>query len=124
MDVSVHTYPSGERTVVEVGGEIDVYTAPVLRERLAALHEAGARHLIVDLRAVRFMDSTGLGVLVGALKRVRLSSGSLLLVIDSERVFKVFKITALTQLFDIHSTLASALAVPVPSPASPSSPSA
>lgn len=124
MDVSVHTYPSGERTVVEVGGEIDVYTAPVLRERLAALHEAGARHLIVDLRAVRFMDSTGLGVLVGALKRVRLSSGSLLLVIDSERVFKVFKITALTQLFDIHSTLASALAVPVPAPASPSSPSA
>lgn len=124
MDVSVHTYPSGERTVVEVGGEIDVYTAPVLRERLAALHEAGARHLIVDLRAVRFMDSTGLGVLVGALKRVRLSSGSLLLVIDSERVLKVFKITALTQLFDIHSSLVSALAVPVPSPASPSSPSA
>ena len=85
MDVSVHTYPSGERTVVEVGGEIDVYTAPVLRERLAALHESGTRHLVVDLRAVRFMDSTGLGVLVGVLKRVRLSGGSLILVIDSER---------------------------------------
>lgn len=124
MDVSVHTYLSGERTVVEVGGEIDVYTAPVLRERLATLHEAGRHHLVVDLRAVRFMDSTGLGVLVGVLKRVRLSGGSLALVIDSERVLKVFRITALTQIFDIHSTLAAALAVPLPSPASPSSPSA
>ncbi|MDQ2624116.1 MAG: STAS domain-containing protein [Actinomycetota bacterium] len=122
MDVSVHTYLSGGRSVVEVGGEIDVYTAPVLRERLAALHEAGQQHLVVDLRAVRFMDSTGLGVLVGVLKRVRLAGGSLLLVIDSERVLKVFRITALTQLFEIHSTLAEALAVPVPQPATPSSP--
>ena len=122
MDVSVHTYQDGARAVVEVGGEIDVYTAPVLRERLASLHEGGHRHLVVDLRAVRFMDSTGLGVLVGVLKRVRLAGGCLLLVIDSERILKVFRITALTQIFDIHATLDSALAVPVPTGATPSSP--
>ena len=124
MDVSVHTYEHGGRTVVEVGGEIDVYTAPVMRERLVALHEAGKYHLVVDLRAVRFMDSTGLGVLVGVLKRVRLAAGSLLLVIDSERILKVFHITALTQLFEIYRTLPEALAVPLPPPATPASPSA
>ncbi len=122
MDVSVHTYEKGGRAVVEVGGEIDVYTAPVLRERLAALHEAGRHDLLVDLRAVRFMDSTGLGVLVGVLKRVRLAGGSLALVIDNERVLKVFRITALTQIFEIHTTLAEALAVPLPPPVTPSSP--
>jgi len=123
MDVSVHTYEKGGRSVVEVGGEIDVYTAPVLRERLAALHEAGHHDIVVDLRAVRFMDSTGLGVLVGVLKRVRLAGGSLALVIDDERILKVFRITALTQIFEIHATLPQALATPLPPAATPSSPS-
>jgi len=110
MDVSVHSFEEGGRTVVQVGGEIDVYTAPVLRERLAALHESGQHDLVVDLRAVRFMDSTGLGVLVGVLKRVRLAGGSLSLVIDSERILKVFRITALTQIFDIFDSVGDALA--------------
>lgn len=110
MDVSVHSFEEGGRTVVQVGGEIDVYTAPVLRERLAALHESGQHDLVVDLRAVRFMDSTGLGVLVGVLKRVRLARGSLSLVIDSERILKVFRITALTQIFDIFGSVGDALA--------------
>ena len=110
MDVSVHSFEEGGRTVVQVGGEIDVYTAPVLRERLAALHEKGRHELVIDLRAVRFMDSTGLGVLVGVLKRVRLAGGSIALVIDSERVLKVFRITALTQIFDIFETVGEAIA--------------
>jgi len=121
MDVSVHTYRSGEHVVVEVGGEIDVYTAPVLRERLAELGEAGEAHLVVDLRAVRFLDSTALGVLVGTLKRVRLAGGTLRLVVDSERVLKVFRLTALTQLFEIHRSLPQALAAPLPPPSAPSS---
>src|SRR5690606_26845908 len=120
MDVSVHSFEEGGRTVVQVGGEIDVYTAPVLRERLAALHEKGRHELVIDLRAVRFMDSTGLGVLVGVLKRVRLAGGSLALVIDSERVLKVFHITALTQIFEIHPSLPHALAAaPTPPPDEP-----
>src|SRR5690606_31807977 len=89
-----------------------------------ALHEAGKHDLVVDLRAVRFMDSTGLGVLVGVLKRVRLAGGSLSLVIDSERILKVFRITALTQIFDIFDSVGDALtATPSePEAASPADP--
>lgn len=110
MDVSVESRQVGDRTVVEVGGEIDVYTAPLLRENLADLIAADHTDLMVDLRAVRFMDSTGLGVLVGALKKVRSLGGNLELVIDRENVLKVFRITGLTQVFTIHETLDASLA--------------
>src|SRR5690606_4095310 len=71
VDLSLSTHTRGEYTVVEVGGEIDVYTAPRLREQLVQLSEDGYHHLIIDMEAVDFLDSTGLGVLVGGLKRVR-----------------------------------------------------
>ncbi len=110
MDVSVTSRESGDRTVVEVRGEIDVYTAPVLREELTSLVDAQRTNLVVDLTQVSFMDSTGLGVLVGGLKKVRTLGGDLSLVIDQETILKVFRITALTQVFSIHSTLEDALA--------------
>ena len=110
MEVSVTSRQSGDRTVVRVAGEIDVYTAPALREELAAQLDAGRTDLVVDLADVSFMDSTGLGVLVGALKRVRTTGGDLRLVIDQEKVLKVFRITALTQVFEIHASLDEALA--------------
>ena len=110
MEVSVTSRRVGDRTVLNVVGEIDVYTAPELREELAVLQEAGPVHLVVDLTGVPFMDSTGLGVLVGALKRARTTGRDLRLVIDQEKVLKVFRITALTQVFQIHATLDEALA--------------
>ena len=110
MDVSVTSKDVGDQTVVDVSGEIDVYTASVLREQLANLVDSGRTDLVVDLTAVKFMDSTGLGVLVGVLKKVRGHDGRLQLVIDSERLLKVFRITALTQVFTIHETLDDALA--------------
>lgn len=109
MDVSVTSRASGDRTVVDVTGEIDVYTAPVLREELASLIDAENTDILVNLTGVRFMDSTGLGVLVGALKKVRTVGGDLQLVIDQEKILKVFRITALTQVFTIHSSLDEAL---------------
>ncbi|CAO0837571.1 Anti-sigma factor antagonist OS=Streptomyces microflavus OX=1919 GN=rsbV_1 PE=3 SV=1 [Streptomyces microflavus] len=70
MDLSLSTRnvsgPGGDRTVVEVGGEIDVYTAPKLREQLVELVNDGSYHLVVDMEGVDFLDSTGLGVLVAA----------------------------------------------------------
>lgn len=111
MDVSVTSRANGDRTVVAVTGEIDVYTAPVLREELASLIDSQHTDLVVDLTAVRFMDSTGLGVLVGALKKVRTLGGELQLVIDQDKILKVFRITALTQVFTIHSSLDEALQV-------------
>ncbi|AYY11743.1 anti-sigma factor antagonist [Actinobacteria bacterium YIM 96077] len=113
MDLSLSTRvesgPAGDSTVVEAAGEIDVYTAPKLRERLVDIVDAGQYHLIVDVRGVEFLDSTGLGVLVGGLKRVRQHDGSLRLVCTQERILKIFRITGLTKVFTIHDTVEDAL---------------
>ena len=110
MDVSVVSRTVDGRTIVDVTGEVDVYTAPTLREKLSSLVDAGHIDLVVNLTEVRFMDSTGLGLLVGVLKRLRGLDGRLQLVIDSERLLKVFRITALTQVFTIVETVDEALA--------------
>ena len=110
MDLSLSTRTEGDRTIVEVGGEIDVYTAPRLREQLVDLVADGKYHLVVDMERVDFLDSTGLGVLVGGLKRVRAHDGSLRLVCTQERILKVFRITELTKVFRIHGSVPEALA--------------
>ena len=105
MDLSLVTRTQGERTVVEVGGEIDVYTAPQLRERVVELVADGQVDLVLDLSGVEFLDSTGLGVLVGALNRVRAQDGSLALVLTQERILKIFEITGLRKVFPIFPTV-------------------
>ncbi|NED58366.1 STAS domain-containing protein, partial [Micromonospora aurantiaca] len=62
----------------------------------------------VDMEKVEFLDSTGLGVLVGGLKRVRAHDGSLELVCTQERILKIFRITGLTKVFGIHDSIADA----------------
>ena len=109
MDVRVTSRDVGPQTVVAVEGEIDVSSVDGLRDRLAELLDRDRTDLVIDLRAVRFMDSTGLGLLVGTLKKVRLAGGQLQLVIDSERLLKVFRITALLQVFTVHDTVEAAL---------------
>lgn len=110
VDLSLTARAEGGRTVIEVAGEIDVYTAPKLREKIAALVDDGVVHLVVDLERVEFLDSTGLGVLVGGLKRVRTHDGSLSLVCTQERLLKIFRITGLAKVFVIHDTAEAALA--------------
>lgn len=102
MDLSMDSSAAGERMVISVGGEIDVYTAPKLRDGLVELINSGHYHLVIDLEAVDFLDSTGLGVLVGALKRVRSHQGSLSLVCTQERLLKIFRITGLAKVFPIY----------------------
>jgi len=109
VDLSLSTRTEGDRTIVEVGGEIDVYTAPRLREQLVDLVADGKYHLVVDMERVDFLDSTGLGVLVGGLKRVRAHDGSLRLVCTQERMLKIFRITGLTKVFPIHSSVEEAV---------------
>lgn len=96
--------------VLRVAGEIDVYTAPELREKLIALLDKGALHVILDLREVEFLDSTGLGTLVGALKRQRWRDGSLRLVIGSDQIIRIFRITGLVEVFPIHPTVPQSIA--------------
>jgi anti-sigma B factor antagonist len=95
--------------IVEVEGEIDVYTAPRLRELLIELVNTGFYQLVVNMEKVEFLDSTGLGVLVGGLKRVRAHDGSLDLVCTQERILKIFRITGLTKVFGIHDNVDEAI---------------
>jgi anti-sigma B factor antagonist len=87
-----------------------VYTAPQLRERVIQLLADGAIHLIADLRDVDFLDSTGLGALVGSLRRVRTHDGSLLLVASSARIREIFTITGLINAFALYPSIPQAIA--------------
>ena len=91
-------------TVLEVGGEVDAYTAPQLSDALAGLIDAGAGRVLVDLGGVDFMDSTGLGALVVALKRLREVEGEMRLTNARTNVAKVFEITGITQVFGLSSS--------------------
>jgi anti-sigma B factor antagonist len=116
LTLNVHSEPPGF-TVIEVGGEIDVYTAPKLRERLVGLVESGSYQLIVDMESVEFLDSTGLGVLVGGLKRVRAHEGWIDLVCTQSRILRIFRITGLNRVFDIYDTVPEAVAARATPPA-------
>jgi anti-sigma B factor antagonist len=118
MDLTLNVYSdSPEATVVAVGGEIDVYSAPKLREKLISLVEAGSYHLIIDMEAVEFLDSTGLGVLVGGLKRVRAHDGWIDLVCTQGRILRIFRITGLSRVFNIYDSVVDAIAAHTAPPA-------
>jgi anti-sigma B factor antagonist len=110
MELGLHVDESHPPyTVLAVAGEIDVATAPSLRARLVELVGQGKVKLIVDLEKVDFLDSTGLGVLISVVKRVRSEAGDLALVCTREQILTVLEITGLTTVFAIHKTLSEAL---------------
>ena len=110
MNLKLGHYNKDGIEVIDVGGEIDIYTAPRLRELLIDLVSKANYQLIVNLERVEFLDSTGLGVLVGGLKRVRAHDGSLDLVCTQERILKIFRVTGLAKVFGIHETVDQAIA--------------
>ena len=95
--------------VIELGGEVDLYTAPEFKERMVELIESGKKQIVVDLSKATFIDSTTLGVLVGGVKRLRPAGGSLALVCTDENITKIFEITGLDRVFPIHSSREEAL---------------
>jgi anti-sigma B factor antagonist len=98
--------------VLSVGGEVDLASVPRLRDRLVRLTtEHPGRPAIVDLDGVTFVDSAGLGVLVGGQRRARAHGGELHLVISQPRLLDVFTSTHLDAVFPIHATLSEALGV-------------
>jgi anti-sigma B factor antagonist len=109
VDLKLDHHSKDGIEVVDVEGEIDVYTAPRLRELLIELVNIGHYQLVVNMEKVEFLDSTGLGVLVGGLKRVRAHDGSLDLVCTQERILKIFRITGLTKVFGIHDAVDEAI---------------
>ncbi len=98
-----------ETHVIELGGEVDLYTAPEFKERLVELIESGKSKIVVDLSEATFIDSTTLGVLVGGVKRLRPAGGSLALVCSDQNITKIFEITGLDRVFPIYDARAEAL---------------
>ena len=103
--------PDGDCAVLRITGDLDAYTAPFLRDRMRDLTAVGVRHVIADLRQVDFLDSTGLGVLVGGLKRFREHGGSLAPVATKSSILKIFQITGLTGVLPPRSSVADAIDV-------------
>ena len=102
--------PRPGTVVLHVHGEADLHVAPELRDRIAEAIGDGADELVLDLTETTFIDSTTLGVLLGAMKRLRGESGHLRLVVDRPDVRRIFEITMLVGLFPLYSTLGEALA--------------
>jgi len=105
MDLSIDIVKRDATIILNVAGEVDVFTAPKLREQLIALVDQGERNIIVELEGVDFLDSTGLGVLVAGLKRVKTHEGTLSIVCTKDRILKIFRITGLTKVFPIHASV-------------------
>ena len=102
IDFSIEDRRMGADThVVAVSGEIDLFTAPDFKQHVSAPIDAGVSRVIVDLRSTTFIDSSSLGVLIGAHRRLKLRGGSLTIVCDNDTITKTFRITGLDGVFTV-----------------------
>lgn len=108
MELDIKSERADDVCVVLLEGEIDVYTAPRLKEELVAVVEAGCPNVVVDMEKVGFIDSSGLGVLVSALRRARERDGVVRIVCTRDNILKIFRITGLDKVFPIYAELADA----------------
>lgn len=105
MNLSVRINEDSNLKVLEVSGEIDAYTAPELKESLMPLVKESGKQIEVDLEDVQYMDSTGLGVFVSALKASKESGSHFTLKNVQERVCRIFEITGLSEIIDIKAAI-------------------
>lgn len=105
MELEVSSRDVGEHTVIKLRGEVDIYTAPSLREVIVDNVDNGRYKIAIDLEDVDFLDSTGLGVLVGGLKRVKQHDGELGIICNQEKILRIFKITGLTKIFRMYTSV-------------------
>lgn len=108
--LDIHEVSDQGVPVLAMRGEIDLSSAPRLREALLRLQTGEPSVVVLDLSEVTFLDSTGLGILIGALKRIQTAGGELRLVINRPNLLKVFEITGLTSLFTLCQSRAEACA--------------
>ncbi|MFF5208556.1 STAS domain-containing protein [Streptosporangium sp. NPDC000396] len=106
MELKVSTRSHAGHTVMAIVGEIDLYTAPGLQSEFARLlQESPATHVVIDLSGVEFCDSTGMNVLLSALKRLRERGGTLELAAPRPAVRKILQVTGLDSVFTVHESL-------------------
>jgi anti-sigma B factor antagonist len=103
MELDIKSQRQGDACTLVLDGEVDVYTAPRLKEELVSLIQGGCTHVVVDLEKVAFIDSSGLGALVSALRRAREKDGTVRIVCTRESILKIFRITGLDKVFPIFS---------------------
>lgn len=103
MELDIKTEQSGDVCSVVLDGEVDVYTAPKLKDALVTAIEGGCSNVIINLEQVGFIDSSGLGVLVSALRRARERGGAVRVVCTRDNILKIFRITGLDKVFPIFS---------------------
>ena len=97
--------------VVAPAGELDLYTCPEFKEELLRVIATGARHVVVDLSLTTFVDSTALGVLLRGEEHLKPANGRLSVLCPDEKILRVFEVTGLDQVFEIHGSRADALGV-------------
>lgn len=106
----VSTRSAGQAAVVDIAGEVDMFTSPDLRRELSRLTGDSVPRVIVNLEEVSFMDSSGIATLVQTLKEMRPFGGKLILAAPGETVLRVLKLSNLTSLFEIHGSVEEAAA--------------
>jgi anti-sigma B factor antagonist len=111
MELDLRVHHHDDRAVVHVGGEVDLATCPQLRDVLAELVDGGVYHLLVDLKQVSFLDSSGISALIGVLRRVRERGGSVGLIAPRPQVRRVLELTGVATLLAIYPTLDEAVPV-------------
>jgi anti-sigma B factor antagonist len=99
----------GKAHVVAVSGEVDLFTAPEFKQRVTAPIAAGVDQVIVDLTQTTFIDSSSLGVLIGAHRRLQERGGRLVVACDTDAIVKTFRITGLDGVFTIVDSVEAAL---------------
>jgi anti-sigma B factor antagonist len=110
MNFSVTDQDIDERTqLIELSGEVDLYSAPEFKELVTRAIDRGKRRLVVDMTGATFIDSTTLGVLMSGAKRLNPDGGAVELVCADERILKTFRITGLDRVFRIYDTRVAAL---------------
>lgn len=109
MDLVIERRTEGSWTIMSIDGEIDLLTAPTLRDRLMKPIDEGVTQLVVDMSNVSFLDSSGLGVLVAAHKRLRERDGRLVIVATARPVLSVLNLTGLDKVFEVHGAINDAL---------------
>ena len=106
--------PTGSWIVMPLTGDVDLASAPALRTRLVEATSDAPAHVILDLTRLDFIDSTGLGVLVGTLRRVRGGGGEMRIAGAPPGIERVFSVTGLDRVFQLASSVEEAAGEPLP----------
>jgi len=109
-DLKIETQSEGGATVVSLSGSLDVATSPKLKAELTRASDSGQRNIVVDLTQVEFLDSTGLGALMGAHRRAVENDGKFAIVVNDGPIERLLNITGLSRVFAVYATAKEALA--------------